>query len=357
MSYSFSARPHISLRRFLFYFITLAALVLIYLRFSEFELIENAFRRADSFWIISAALAQLGTYYFIALNYRDVLKVKDLDVSVKELFPRTFVIQFLNQALPSAGFSGQVFFINYLKKFGLSVAEGIGRAILELATLYLAFGTFFVVSSFLIFRGDVLGYHPGIRFFVYGFVFFAFIAIVIFFMLQGRSRGKIARWLINKAKNFFKKKNKNGENGEGQAGHHTAMVIDQFKTTLNWRMLKMHRRHFLMAYAWQLMVLLFDVVTLYFIALALGSKINFSIAFIVFTLTAFISMLSFIPGALGIYEGGMTLMFISFGVPAGPAFVATLLLRAFTFWLPMPIGWILYRYYFRKQELEHADED
>ena len=67
-------------------------------------------------------------------------------------------------------------------------------------------------------------------------------------------------------------------------------------------------------------------------------------------------MISFIPGALGVFEGGMTLILVSFGVPAGPALAMTLLLRAFTFWFPMPVGWILYRCYLHKQELENPYE-
>jgi hypothetical protein len=68
-------------------------------------------------------------------------------------------------------------------------------------------------------------------------------------------------------------------------------------------------------------------------------------------------MVSFIPGALGVFEGGMTLILVSFGVSAGPALAMTLLLRAFTFWFPMPIGWILYRWYLHRQELENPYED
>lgn len=332
-------------------------MVLIYIKFSELELVGELFTRSDSFWLITVILTQSATYYFIALNYRDVLRVKGLDVGLKELFPKTFVIQFLNQALPSAGFSGQVFFVSYLRKFGLTIAEGIGRAILELVTLIMAFGTFFIISASLLFRGDVLGHHPEARLIIYGFTFIAIIFLLIFFLLQGRERGRIAGWIIRRAKIFFEKKNKNTGNGNNNGASYTAIVIDQFKSTLSIEALKKHKGAFWGAYFWQLMVLLLDVLTLYFISIAIGHKIPFSLAFIVFTLTQFLSMISFIPGALGIFEGGMTLILVSFGVHAEPAFAMTLLLRAFTFWFPMPIGWILYRLYIHRQDLEHPYEN
>jgi len=355
-------KPRIRLHRFLFYFITLAALILIYWKFSEVKLIEDAFARSNLFWIIGVVAIQIASYYFTALNFRDVLRVKDTEVGIKELFPVTFVIQFLNQALPSAGFSGQAFFIQYLRKFGLSIAEGIGRALLELATLYMAFGAFFIVSSVLMFRGDILDKHPEGRFLIYGFAFCAIIAVSLFFMLQKKGRGKIAHWLISKLHDYFeqrdKKKIKNGEasNGSNHTSH-VLMIYEQFKSTFNISVLKKHKKAFWLAFLWQAMVLFANVLTLYFLSYAIGSRIDFFVAFIAFTLTKFLSMISFIPGALGVFEGGMTLILVSFGIPANPAFAMTMLLRAFSFWFPMPVGWILYRWYIHKRELEHPYED
>jgi len=355
------AKPRLSLRRFLFYFITLAALILIYLKISEFQLIKEVFLRSNFLWLFSIIVVQIFSYYFTALNYRDVLRVKDLNVPVKELFPVTFVIQFLNQALPSAGFSGQVFFVHYLKKFGLTVAEGIGRAILELTTLYMAFGAFFIISAAILVRGGMVEKHPEALYFIYGFSFFAIIGVSLFFILQKRGRGKIARWTIDKLHGYFERRDakKRGENGGKGTNHaeHVAMIFDQFKETLNFGVLKQHGRAFWLAFLWQNLVLFTNVLTLYFLSFAIGYKISFLIAFITFTLTKFLSMVSFVPGALGVFEGGMTLILVSFGVPAGPALAMTLLLRAFTFWFPMPIGWILYRWYLHRQELENPYED
>jgi uncharacterized protein (TIRG00374 family) len=352
------AKPRLNLRRFLFYFVTLAALVVIYLKISEFQLIKEVFLRSNFLWLFSIVAVQILSYYFVALNYRDVLRVKDLDVPVKELFPVTFVIQFLSQALPSAGLSGQVFFVQYLKKFGLSVAEGIGRAILELTTLYMAFGAFFIVSAILMLHSGVFGQHPEAKFFIYSFSFFAIIAVSLFLVLQKRGRGKIARWAINKLHGYFEKRSKKNGNGEEKNNHagHVATIFDQFKSALNISVLRQHGRAFGLAFLWQCLVLFASVLTLYFLSVAVGYRIDFSVAFITFTLTKFLSMVSFVPGALGIFEGGMTLILMSFGVPKEPAFAATLLLRAFTFWLPMPVGWILYRRYLHRQELEDPYE-
>ncbi|OGN05727.1 MAG: hypothetical protein A2831_03600 [Candidatus Yanofskybacteria bacterium RIFCSPHIGHO2_01_FULL_44_17] len=359
------AKPRLSLSRFAFYFITLVALILIYLKFSEIQLIKEIFLRSNYLWLFSIIIVQVSSYYFLALNYRDVLRIKDMDIPIKELFPVTFVIQFLNQALPSAGFSGQAFFVQYLKKFGLPIAEGIGRAILELATLYMGFGTFFIISAVMIFNGNKLGDRPEVMFLIYGFSFLAVICIAVFFMLQKRGRGRIARWVINKLHAYFEKRNKkkikNGEvsGNENLSNHteHVAMIYQQFKDSLRIGVLDKHKKAFWLAYLWQNMIMLANIFTLYFLSFAVGYEISFVVAFITFTLTKFVAMVSFVPGALGVFEGGMTLILISFGVPTEPAFAMTLLLRAFTFWFPMPVGWILYRFYLHREELEHPYDD
>ncbi len=353
-------KPRLSLRRFLFYFITLAALIVIYLKISEFQLLKEVFLRSNFLWLFSIIIIQISSYYFTALNYRDVLRVKDLDVPVKELFPITFVIQFLNQALPSAGFSGQVFFVQYLKKFGLSVAEGIGRAILELATLYMAFGAFFIISAVALIRGGMVKERPEALYFIYIFSFFAVIAVSLFFVLQKKGRGRMARWMIDKLHRYFERRNaiKKKKDGRERSDHteHVAMLFDQFKSTLNIGVLRRRGKAFWLAFLWQNLILFVNILTLYFLSFAIDYKISFSAAFITFTLTKFLSMISFIPGALGVFEGGMSLILVSFGVPAGPALAMTLLLRAFTFWFPMPVGWLLYRYYSHRQELENPYE-
>ncbi|MEK7579783.1 MAG: lysylphosphatidylglycerol synthase transmembrane domain-containing protein [Patescibacteria group bacterium] len=340
------------LKHFLFYFITIAVLVIVYLKFSELKLIGSVFTVSSLGWLLAIIVIQLFVYYFQALNYRDVLRIKDLEVKTKNLYPMSFVVQFLNQALPSAGLSGQVFFVQYLRKYGLTVSEGIGRAFIEIMTLWMAMGLFFIISWIIILRGGAIADIPELRYLIYTFVFLAIIAVSVFFMIQRKRRGKLAKWLTNWFHNRFE--NKNGE--ETNRAKHLEMIFDQLKTSINFRELQKKTKDFWSAFFWQCMILLAHTFTLYFISFAIGYPIGFRLAFIVFSLVRFIGMIAFVPGALGVFEGSMTLILISFGVPASPAFAMTILLRAFTFWLPMPIGWALYRWHFWQYKLEGRNQ-
>ena len=349
--------PRISLRQFLFYFITLAVLIVIYLRFSELQFIGSIFAKSNYLWLSAIIIIQLFVYYFQALNYRDILRIKDLEVKPKELYPMSFVVQFLNQALPSAGLSGQVFFVQYLKKYGLSVAEGIGRAFLEIMTLWMAMGSFFIASSILVLQGDAIANVPELRFVIYAFGFLAVIAVSVFFLTQRRKRSKLAKWITNWLHRRFETKRKLKDKKIIDHGEHVEIIFDQFKNSINFRMLQKKAKNFWMAFFWQCMIMLAHIATLYFISFAIGHPIGFRLAFIVFSLVKFIGMVAFVPGALGVFEGSMTLILISFGVAAGPALAMTLLLRAFTFWFPMPIGWALYRWYFLQYKFENLYDE
>ena len=352
-------RPRLSLKKFLFYFITLGALIVIYIKFSELQLIGSLFARSNIFWLIGIIALAVFSNYAQALNYQKVIEIKGLKIKSLELFPMAFIVQFLNQALPSAGLSGQVFFVQYLKKYGLSVAEGLSRALLEIMTLYMAFGTFFIISSVLMFSQDIVGSHPELQFFIYIFLFFALIAVSLFFILQSKKRSRLARWILDWLHRHFEKKKKSAERGEQVTDHskHVGTVFEQFKSTFNIGELRKRPGPFWLAYFWYNMVLFTQVVMFYFISFAIGHPISFSLAFIVFSLVKFVSMVAFVPGAIGVFEGGMTLILLSFGVPASPAFAMTLLLRAFTFWFPMPVGWMLYKIYFHNLEMENPYDE
>ncbi len=336
--------PKMSLGRFLFYFITLAALVIIYFEFSELKLIGSIFAKSNYLWLSAIIATQLFVYYFQALNYRDVLRIKDLEVNPKELYPMSFVVQFLNQALPSVGLSGQVFFVQYLKRYGLSVDEGIGRAFIEVMTLWMAMGSFFIASSIVVLQGGAIANVPELRYVIYFFAFLAVIAVSAFVIAQRRKRSKIGKWVIDWLHRRFEHKN------------HVEMVYDQFKSSVNFKLLQKKAKDFWMAYFWQCMMILANILTLYLISFAIGQPIGFRLAFIVFSLVKFIGMIAFVPGAIGVFEGSMTLILMSFGVAAGPALAMTLLLRAFTFWLPMPVGWAIYRWYYMQYKLQSLSE-
>src|SRR3989344_5661848 len=339
-------------RRLLFYGVSIAAILLLSLKFSELKLIQQLFSQSNWHYPVGVVVIQILFFVVQAANYRAVLKIKGLTVGIKELFPIGYVVQFLSQAIPTAGISGQIFFIYYLKKYRLSFAEGIGRAILELASLYAGYAVMFVISVILLLRKDVFQREPRFVFFIYAFLVFFLIIVAIVAVSQRKRRTSRFHWLVNRVSGYFKS-NKLFKYTSMQAlanGDYFAMISDQFKTTIGWSHIKYHKKTFALACFWQVVLLFSHVLTLSLIATGLGHPIPLAACFVAFIFSKFLSMISVVPGAPGIFEGAMTLILITFGIDKSVALAATLLTRAFTFWLPMPIGWILYARYMKKFE-------
>lgn len=324
-------------RRLIFYIAGFLVAVIIYLRFVELEAVFK-FSVQNFLWFLLILILQAGTYLFTALNYKYVLKMRGgADVPVRELFPLAFVIQFLNQAFPSAGLSGQIFFVDYLKKRGFTVAEGIGRAILELLTLFIAYGILFVAISFLILSTQILQESAEVRFLIYAFIFAAVLSLGLFLMIQSKLGSLFVDWVL-------------GHVSQDRKFIHS--VIREFYANLHLSFLRTVRVNFGLAILWQLMIFVLDIITLYILLLTFDTKVSFIVPLVAFPLTQFIASLSFVPGALGIFEGGMAFILISLGIASGTAIGATLILRALTFWMPMPIGWLWYRYYSHKRHVD-----
>ena len=337
------------LGQIIFYVASLGILIVVYYHFKEIKELGSQISSSNFIWLSVALGLNLATYYFTALNFRYVLKMKDFHMEAKSLYPLAFITKFLNQALPSAGLSGQIFYIDYLKRRGFTMVESIGRAILEFTTLYCAFGLLFITAILLLLTGSILDSHPEFKFFVYAFTFIAAPLVIIFFLLQ-RKRGRLmslAGAFFKKyiSKNFYQEKNNNEKRGI------VTIFFEELSSNLKFKALQVSRPYFGLAIACHLVIYLLNVVILYVLALALGFHMTLSVAFIAFTFTQFISMVSFVPGAIGVFEGGMSVILISFGIPTGLAVAVTLLFRGVIFWLPMPIGWWLYKKYTKKEKV------
>jgi uncharacterized membrane protein YbhN (UPF0104 family) len=74
---------------------------------------------------------------------------------------------------------------------------------------------------------------------------------------------------------------------------------------------------------------------------ALGVPVDPWVAFCGFTIGMIVAMIAPSPLGLGTFEAGTTGMLVLLGMPIEAALSATILLRGFTFWLPMMPGvWI-----------------
>lgn len=341
-------KQKVDVSRMIFYACTIILLILAFARFSQIRLLTGLFNRHNIIYLAGVIFLQLGlTNYALALNYRDVLLMKDIRVPMRELFVMTFIVTFISQVLPSGGVSGQVFFVYFLRKYNVRVSAGMNRAILEVFTLYIAYAFFFVTAVILLFEGGVFVSHPRVAWFVYAYLAFISFCAFVIYVSQRERRSKLLAWAVAKAHSYVEKNDALNEIWNKRQ-EHVAMGIKQLQTTFAWSELRQSLPLLIRATLWQAVVLACNVATLYLIGYAIGSPFPLSAAFIAFTLAKLISIVSFFPGAPIAFEAGVAWLLLTLGVGSTPAIAAGIIYAAFSFWLPMPLGWFLYGKYLKK---------
>ena len=89
----------------------------------------------------------------------------------------------------------------------------------------------------------------------------------------------------------------------------------------------------------------FDMLTLYFMFIAAGYKVNLGVLFAGYGLPFMLARVAFIlPGGVGVVEGSMVALYNSLNVPNAVSVVVILGYRLFSFWLPTLLGFVAATY-------------
>lgn len=319
-----------------FYFLVVISTLAFITRSDGLSEVITSAEQISPWMLILATGMQALTYVSNAFVYSQIAKIyqKQPLLTIGEFLNCSIIALFLNQALPSGGASGNSFMIFYLNKKNSDVKDSISIIALELFTYYAAH----VALLLLLFLYFIAAFPQKISglFFTVGliglilFIIFGSLPIILgnqkilLPLLEKIKKNKLIWKIFNKLREIF-----------------------QFETDYEWEgpweIVKRKRRELLKPFLGQIALFAFDITTIYFLFMGLGLPLSLPVVALGFMSTKIISMFSFMPGALLFFEGGMVLFYTLLGVPAAGAFVVTILFRALSFWLPMPLGLYLYR--------------
>lgn len=113
-------------------------------------------------------------------------------------------------------------------------------------------------------------------------------------------------------------------------------LIDKLYSAM--RILTQNRRLQLSALFGALIFWSGDIFCLYFSLIGFGFLPHLPMVIFAYTIARLLSLISFIPGGLGVTEGALVLIFIGFGIPSSVAIAGVLIFRLISFWLPIPVG-------------------
>ncbi|HVY35810.1 MAG TPA: lysylphosphatidylglycerol synthase transmembrane domain-containing protein [Candidatus Paceibacterota bacterium] len=312
-----------------------AAIVLFVIAFhylTDIKLVAHMFRSVRVGWLSVAILAQAATYLCTAIAYERGLRMCEAPpVPLGALFTASVVALFVNQAIPSGEMSGGVFLSDFLAKRGTPLRRAFSVFFIELLAFYVAAITLIVIVALVCFFVHVPEFVLPIL--GGGLLVYVFFFTIITLIGKGKFLSRIIRRL--QTISFFKKYVDNLHTIQEEA--HTDNVHHPLQLLLH------KKKSSLEAVLAQIGVFVADALTVYALFAGLDGKVSFFVIFCVMVLTKIVAVVPIAPGALILFESSMVFFLVSFGVGTSVALVVTLLYRALSFWLPMPIGLFLYR--------------
>ena len=304
----------------LFGLLALIAVILVVLRIGELERFAELAQEADPRWLGLALVLQGLTYVCASSVWYAALARAGAPRSLRSLVPLGIAKLFTDQALPSGGISGTLLVIRGLARRGVPADLAMGALLVGLVSFYTAYGLAALGGLFALQLQDAVG--PAVIAVAALFTVFVVGVPVVVLSLRLLHNGS---WLHRLSRTW-------GASGllDSVAAAPSDLLRDpalMAKTT-----------------ALQLAIFLLDGATLGVMLHALGQPVSPIFVFGSFIVADVVATIGPIPLGLGVFEGTAVAMLNMTGISIEAALAATLLLRGFTFWLPMLPGlWLAHR--------------
>jgi uncharacterized protein (TIRG00374 family) len=300
--------------------LVLVAVVAVVWHFGDARRFEELIERAHPMWLLVAASLQTATYFCAGGIWWLVLRRSGASQPLRRLVVLSVAKLFTDEALPSGGVMGTLVLLRALVRRGVPVGIATAALVVNLIAFYAAFMIAAAVSLlFLWLRHDL----NAVLVTMTALLFVVALAVPTSLLLLVRGgRSRFHAWLtrVRPARVFLR----------AFAEAPRARIRD--------------RASLAGAFGLQLVTITLDAATLLAALAAVGEHVPPAVTFAAFVFAMIAEVISVAPAGLGTFEGTCVALLHMSGVGLEPALAATLLLRGFTFWLPMLPGvWLLQR--------------
>lgn len=298
--------------------VILAAVIGFILHAAELRNFAALLRHARPMLLLAVLLLQLSTYLWVALGWRAVLKSAGTSRSLRQLFPLSIAKLFADQAVPSAGISGNVLLVEQLTATGVPRVHAVTAMALSIVGYYASYSVLAIAVLVLLWVHQKATILLAASISIFLFVALGILGMTFLVISRGgRIPPALRRFSL------------------------PARVADLLKEVPS--SLLRDRALLGRIASFNALVFIADAATLWVALAAVGFPAAFSTAFIAFILAAIAVTLGPIPMGLGSFEGVCIGMLRVLGVPVEAGAAATLIFRGFTLWLPLLPGLVLAR--------------
>jgi len=314
----------------------LGLLVLLFLLSDTRKLLQAA--SAIDLWLLLVPLTcGMASYALMALSYQGIAAVAGARIPFWEMLKITFVANTANYIVSSGGLSGFALRLYFFLRLSIPSGTAVIISLVQTFVTNVILLLFVIVGfTYLLSTHHLHGYALGTTTVL--LCLFTLAAAVAMLLLLHRSlrrrtlfyMAEATHWLLHR----FLPRHKPAR-----------MHIWRYQANLNRgiEFLLARKRHMVLPTLWIVADWVVTILILYGAFVAVHHQIPLTFVVVGFAVGITLSLVSFVPGGLGIMEGSMAAVFSSMSVPFETAVVAVLIFRVAYYILPMIVSLFFFR--------------
>ena len=292
--------------------------------------------------LVLAVVASFGSFAFVALCLGYILKVLGAEIRFRQVFPISYVSMAINCIVSTGGAGGLTARAILLKRKNVEYGTSLLASIVSILIANTVLLVFVIVGfAWVLFSGRASLAHDILAVIIIGISIFA-VVLCLYLMFHPEMRARVPRRLLSFAnrihrlvwrRDWFSREAM--EEGIREFGDGIEVIREK-------------KRNLILPTFYIFVDWLFVLLCLHCCFGATGGTVPSGVLVVGFALGLFVSLISLIPGGLGVMEGSMAAVYASLGVPLEDAVLAVLLFRVVHNGIPFLISMTLFRPLFKE---------
>ena len=281
---------------------------------------------------------QIENYSAYAHLYQEFLRILGNKQPLKRMYKVALELNFVNHVFPSGGVSGFSYFTARLKPFGVTTAQ---TTLTQTMRFMLTFANYIILLFIGLFLLALGGNASNMTILITCSLAFLTVFSIIggSYIISSQSRihssTQAVAKLANRLLQLVRPKHPETIN--------LKRVEKLFNEThANYLILKDKFPQLRKPFVYASLANITELATIYVVYIAYGHYVNPGAVIIAYAVANFAGLVAILPGGIGVYEGLMTAVLVSAGVPAGLSFSVTIMYRVLNMILSLPLGYFFY---------------
>ncbi len=298
--------------------------------------------KADPRWILAAAGAEVASLLCFAWLQRNVLKLSGASVSMRSMTALTLANDAISNSVPGEPVVSSAYRYRYYRRRGVSDAGAGWTIFTMLVAQAISMSLILLLGVLIALLASTGGHETG----AHGTgVTIAGLAIVVAAGAVLVRRDLILRLAGALPRAVRRMTSNQRPAGRPQPAGHWRTAVESVATRVEATFAKMREiplatSSTISVVAIAALVWLADLGCLMFAFGAVGAGVPWDGVLLAYGVSQVVGSLPVVPGGIGITEGSLAVVLISYGAEPVPALAAALVYRIIAFWLETAVGWI-----------------